>query len=118
MSKLQEIARTIVAEKNGGAEGLCETCEHALLCIIEATEYDAVHDCRYYLPRRQNGWWIPQDETYTKFQCSVCKAKNYGGHERFCPNCGARNRTEPGIIVDVGIGEHPGEPGVEGSQDG
>ena len=102
-----------------------------LLWMLENGDYnspqDAIKDALYNLTQaktvfidgmRPKGKWIRQDETYTKFQCSVCKAKNYGGHERFCPNCGARNRTEPGIIVDVGIGEHPGEPGVEGSQDG
>ena len=36
------------------------------------------------------GRWIAQDETFTKFMCSVCESKNYGGHEKFCPNCGAR----------------------------
>lgn len=36
------------------------------------------------------GKWIAQDETRTKFMCSECNAKNYGGHEKYCPNCGAR----------------------------
>ena len=34
--------------------------------------------------------WIPQDDTFTKFQCGSCKAKNYEGRERHCPNCGAK----------------------------
>ena len=37
-----------------------------------------------------HGRWINQDSTYTRYECSVCKARNYGGHERFCPNCGAK----------------------------
>lgn len=36
------------------------------------------------------GRWIAQDETLTKFMCSVCESKNHGGHEKFCPVCGAR----------------------------
>lgn len=107
------------------------TYSETLLWMLKNGDYrspqDAIREAIYCLTQaptltidqlRPKGWWIRQDETYTKFQCSVCKAKNYGGHERFCPNCGARNRTEPGIIVDVGIGGHPGVPGVEGSQDG
>ena len=39
---------------------------------------------------RPKGRWIPQDESLTRFMCSVCKAKNYGGHEKYCPNCGAK----------------------------
>ena len=37
-----------------------------------------------------HGRWVTQDETRTKFMCSLCESKNYGGHEKFCPNCGAR----------------------------
>ena len=41
---------------------------------------------------RPKGRWIRQDDTFTRFQCSECKAENYAGHERFCPNCGADMR--------------------------
>lgn len=34
--------------------------------------------------------WIRQDDTFTKFECGFCKAKNYDGFERYCPNCGAK----------------------------
>lgn len=34
--------------------------------------------------------WIPQDDTYTKFQCSLCKTKNFDRQWVFCPLCGAR----------------------------
>ena len=37
----------------------------------------------------RHGRWVTQDETRTKFMCSLCESKNYGGHEKFCPNCGA-----------------------------
>ena len=40
------------------------------------------------------GEWIAQDESLTRFMCSHCKAKNNGGHENFCPNCGADMRGE------------------------
>lgn len=39
----------------------------------------------------RHGQWVAQDETRTKFMCSVCESKNHGGHEKFCPNCGAKN---------------------------
>ena len=41
----------------------------------------------------RHGRWVAQDETRTKFMCSVCKSKNYGGHEKFCQNCGADMRS-------------------------
>lgn len=41
---------------------------------------------------RPKGRWIAQDETLTKFMCSVCESKNYGGYEMFCPHCGAYMR--------------------------
>lgn len=41
-----------------------------------------------------HGEWIAQDEGLTKFMCSVCNGKNYGGHEKFCPDCGADMRKK------------------------
>ena len=37
-----------------------------------------------------HGEWIAQDEGLTRFMCSVCNGKNHGGHEKFCPDCGAK----------------------------
>lgn len=34
--------------------------------------------------------WIAQDNRFTRFMCSQCEAKNYEGHQKFCPNCGAK----------------------------
>lgn len=39
-----------------------------------------------------HGEWIPQDMTYTRFMCSQRNSKNYAGHEKFCPECGADMR--------------------------
>ena len=39
-----------------------------------------------------HGDWIAQDEGQTRFMCSNCEKKNYGGHERFCPYCGCDMR--------------------------
>ena len=41
-----------------------------------------------------HGHWINQDSTYTRYQCSVCGARNYGGYESYCPNCGAKMYEE------------------------
>lgn len=40
------------------------------------------------------GLWIVQDNTYTRYMCSECQSKNYGGHENYCPNCGAKMDLE------------------------
>lgn len=37
-----------------------------------------------------HGRWISQDSTYTKYQCSACKERNFDGVGRYCPNCGAK----------------------------
>lgn len=39
--------------------------------------------------QRPRGWWVVQDETYTRFQCSRCKCKNFGQRWNYCPACGA-----------------------------
>lgn len=36
------------------------------------------------------GHWISQNTGRTLFACSNCHKGNYGGHERYCPNCGAK----------------------------
>ena len=41
-----------------------------------------------------HGEWISQNEGRTKFKCSICESKNYGGHENFCPNCGSDMRKK------------------------
>lgn len=41
-----------------------------------------------------HGRWINQDNTYTKYQCSACKERNFDGVGRYCPNCGARMDKE------------------------
>lgn len=41
-----------------------------------------------------HGRWINQDSTYTKYQCSACKERNFDGVGRYCPNCGARMDEE------------------------
>ena len=41
-----------------------------------------------------HGHWINQDSTYTRYQCSVCGERNYGGYESYCPNCGAKMYEE------------------------
>ena len=40
------------------------------------------------------GKWHVQDNTFTKFKCSNCKAKNFTMKSNFCPNCGADMRGE------------------------
>lgn len=41
-----------------------------------------------------HGRWINQDNTYTKYQCSACKERNFDGVGRYCPNCGAKMDKE------------------------
>lgn len=47
-----------------------------------------------------HGEWVAQDEGLTKFMCSVCKGKNHGGHEKFCPECGADMQKFCGVNAE------------------
>ena len=38
----------------------------------------------------RHGYWIPQDNTRTKFMCSDCKSRNHDGSGKYCSNCGAK----------------------------
>ena len=37
-----------------------------------------------------HGRWVNQDNTYTRYRCSVCNMQNCEAHYKYCPNCGAR----------------------------
>lgn len=43
-----------------------------------------------------HGRWINQDSTYTKYQCSACKERNFDGVGRYCPHCGTKMDAEIG----------------------
>lgn len=84
--ELKEVAHEMIQEDpeafNGGYSYDAVTVEE----IDEAPTIEAVPVV--------HGEWIAQDEGLTKFMCSICKGKNYGGHEKFCPNCGADMRKK------------------------
>jgi rRNA maturation endonuclease Nob1 len=44
----------------------------------------------------RHGRWIRQDDTFTRYMCSECESKNHDGHEKYCPNCGAKMDAEVG----------------------
>lgn len=66
------------------SEEPCEPNDCAIKTMLECLPTLTLEDLR------PKGRWIPQDDTLTKFMCSACKARNYGGHEKYCPNCGAK----------------------------
>ena len=74
-------------------ESLCESCEHTLICIHEDPEKPK-QKCRHYLKRRVEGYWIRQDDTFTRYQCSACGERNRDGHGNYCPACGASMKRE------------------------
>lgn len=42
----------------------------------------------------RHGYWIPQDNTYTKFMCSDCKGRNHDGSGKYCSECGCKMDAE------------------------
>lgn len=51
----------------------------------------------------RHGYWIPQDNTHTKFMCSDCKGRNHDGSGKRCSECGCKmdapDRTTRGGCV-------------------
>lgn len=67
--------------------------ETHLAVLVDHAFAGEVIDCIEELKKQtdahvKHGEWIPQDDTFTRYRCSICKAKNFSGHERYCPNCG------------------------------
>lgn len=58
--------------------------------VIEALDLSPTVDAVPVL----HGRWIRQDNTYTRYMCSECESTNHDGHEKFCPNCGAKMDLE------------------------
>lgn len=38
----------------------------------------------------RHGYWIPQDNTRTKFMCSDCNSRNHDGSGKYCSRCGCK----------------------------
>lgn len=80
-------------EREAALEAVCKYC-----CEYDAESTECICNERLTflkIPTSdvapvRHGRWVTQDETRTKFMCSLCESKNYGGHEKFCPNCGAK----------------------------
>lgn len=43
---------------------------------------------------QKHGYWIPQDNTRTKFMCSDCKSRNHDGSGKYCSQCGCKMDAE------------------------
>ncbi len=70
---------------------LCKNCGTSGRCIIPCVDYDMIVQFPTIDAEPvRHGRWIAQDNTYTRYMCSECESKNHGGHEKYCPNCGAK----------------------------
>ena len=61
-------------------------CDYAEELVKDALAVDAE-------PVR-HGYWIPQDNTRTKFMCSDCKGRNHDGSGKYCSECGCKMDAE------------------------
>lgn len=85
-SKVEEVISALVHE-----EGITDDAA-VLGCMV----WNAVHTMEAVeVAPVVHGRWINQDNTYTKYQCSACKERNFDGVGRYCPNCGAKMDKEP-----------------------
>ena len=78
------ISRSALLEQFGECEFLFGCMVHVI--IKEAPTVDAE-------PVR-HGYWIPQDNTHTKFMCSDCKGRNHDGSGKYCSECGCKMDAE------------------------
>lgn len=58
--------------------------------LVEAAVHVAESVPKADVEQVRHGKWVRQDDTYTRFRCSVCLSENHGGYERYCTNCGAK----------------------------
>lgn len=58
--------------------------------LVEAAVHVAESVPKADAEQVRHGRWVRQDDTFTRYECSVCISRNYRGYERYCPNCGAK----------------------------
>lgn len=67
------------AAVTGSEQALVEAAVHVAESVPKADVQPVRH-----------GKWVRQDNTFTRYECSVCISRNHRGYERYCPNCGAK----------------------------
>lgn len=45
----------------------------------------------------RHGQWVRQDDTFTRYKCSVCLSENHGGYEQYCSICGSKMKLPKGV---------------------
>lgn len=84
------LQRCLQAELEAAKEAPDKTCAKAILDMLIDVKLAPALDAE---PVR-HGYWIPQDNTRTKFMCSDCKSRNHDGSGKYCSNCGAKMDAE------------------------
>lgn len=52
--------------------------------------YEAAVDALKNIVNVEHGHWIRQDDTFARFMCDNCNARNYSMRYDYCSNCGAK----------------------------
>lgn len=74
----------------GNEGGNWITCSR---CWIETPYFDTAEEAaEAWNKRAKNGYWIAQDNTLTRFRCSVCGSENHSIGWKFCSACGSYMR--------------------------
>ena len=58
--------------------------------LVEAAVHVAESVPKADVEQVRHGRWVRQDDTFTRYRCSVCLSKNHGGYEQRCSICGAK----------------------------
>lgn len=67
----------------------CKHC-HIVMLVQARNPDEAAAKVGLHVKPVRHGRWIRYDNTYTRYMCSECQSKNHGGHENYCPFCGAK----------------------------
>ena len=78
------ISRSALLEEFAGNGFLLESIVRHCIEKVPAVDAEPV----------RHGYWIPQDNTHTKFMCSDCKGRNHDGSGKYCSECGCKMDAE------------------------
>ena len=65
--------------------------------LVEAAVHVAESVPKADVKQVRHGRWVRQDDTFTRYKCSVCLSENHGGYEQYCSICGSKMKPPKGV---------------------
>ena len=67
-----------------------EPCDKYIKEIDHLRKYISKLETRIVEQEQKTGHWIDEAEKELWYRCSECRERVWGGHHKYCPNCGAK----------------------------